>query len=63
MHQTVVGLEAKKQFEMLDAYPDVVIGCIGGGSNYAGFSFPFMMGKLRGKRNTEFIVCESKAIL
>jgi tryptophan synthase beta chain len=62
MHQTIVGLEAKKQFEMLDAYPDVVIGCIGGGSNYAGFSFPFMMDKLQGKRNTEFIACESRAV-
>jgi len=38
MHQTVVGLEAKKQFEMLDVYPDVVIGCIGGGSNFAEIS-------------------------
>jgi tryptophan synthase beta chain len=62
MHQTIVGLEAKKQFEMLDIYPDVVIGCIGGGSNYAGFSFPFMMDKLQGKKNTEFIACESKAV-
>ena len=62
MHQTVIGLEAKKQFEMLDSYPDVVIGCIGGGSNYAGFSFPFMMDKLQGKKNTEFIACESKAV-
>jgi len=62
MHQTVIGLEAKKQFEMLDTYPDVVIGCVGGGSNYAGFSFPFMMDKLQGKKNTEFIACESKAV-
>jgi tryptophan synthase beta chain len=62
MHQTIVGLEAKKQFEMLDIYPDVAIGCIGGGSNYAGFSFPFMMDKLHGKRNTEFIACESRAV-
>ena len=62
MHQTVIGLEAKKQFEMLDSYPDVVIGCVGGGSNYAGFSFPFMMDKLQGKKNTEFIACESKAV-
>jgi tryptophan synthase beta chain len=62
MHQTIVGLEAKNQFEKLDAYPDVVIGCIGGGSNYAGFSFPFMMDKLQGKKNTEFIACESKAV-
>jgi tryptophan synthase beta chain len=62
MHQTIVGLEAKKQFEMIDTYPDVVIGCIGGGSNYSGFSFPFMMDKLQGKKNIEFIACESKAV-
>lgn len=62
MHQTIVGQEAKKQFEMIDTYPDLVIGCIGGGSNYAGFSFPFMMDKLQGKRDTEFIACESKSV-
>jgi len=62
MHQTVVGLEAKKQFELIDAYPDLVCGCIGGGSNYAGFGFPFMMDKLKGKTDTEFVACESKAV-
>jgi tryptophan synthase beta chain len=62
MHQTVVGLEAKKQFELIDEYPDVVCGCIGGGSNYAGFCFPFMMDKLKGKTETEFVACESKAV-
>jgi tryptophan synthase beta chain len=62
MHQTIVGLEAKKQFESIDTYPDVVIGCIGGGSNYSGFSFPFMMDKLQGRKDIEFIACESKAV-
>jgi len=62
MHQTIMGEEAKRQFEMIDTYPDVVIGCIGGGSNYAGFSFPFMMDKLQGKRDTEFIACESRSV-
>jgi len=62
MHQTIVGLETRKQFELIDAYPDVVCGCIGGGSNYAGFCFPFMMDKLKGKTNTEFVACESKAV-
>jgi tryptophan synthase beta chain len=62
MHQTIVGLEAKKQFELIGTYPDVVCGCIGGGSNYAGFGFPFMMDKLAGKANTEFVACESKAV-
>jgi len=62
MHQTIVGLEAKKQFELMDSYPDLVCGCIGGGSNYAGFCFPFMMDKLNGKTDTEFVACESKAV-
>jgi len=42
MHQTVVGLEALKQFEMAGEYPDILIGCVGGGSNFAGFAFPFL---------------------
>jgi tryptophan synthase beta chain len=62
MHQTIIGQEAKKQFEQIDAYPDVVCGCIGGGSNFAGFCFPFMMDKLKGKADTEFVACESKAV-
>jgi tryptophan synthase beta chain len=62
MHQTIIGLEAKKQFELIDTYPDVVCGCIGGGSNYGGFAFPFMMDKLKGKIHTEFVGCESKAV-
>jgi len=62
MHQTIVGLEAKKQFELIDVYPDVLCGCIGGGSNYAGFCYPFMMDKLNGKKDAEFVACESKAV-
>jgi tryptophan synthase beta chain len=62
MHQTIIGLEAKKQFELIDVNPDMVCGCIGGGSNYGGFCFPFMMDKLKGKTNTEFVACESKAV-
>jgi len=62
MHQTIIGLEAKKQFELIDTSPDVVCGCIGGGSNYAGFCFPFMMDKLKGKSDIEFVACESKAV-
>jgi tryptophan synthase beta chain len=49
MHQTVIGLEAKRQLDMAGVYPDVVIGCIGGGSNFAGFSYPFVGDKLTGK--------------
>ncbi|MCL4435266.1 MAG: TrpB-like pyridoxal phosphate-dependent enzyme [Thaumarchaeota archaeon] len=62
LHQTVIGLEAKKQFEMIDVYPDVVCGCIGGGSNFAGFAYPFIADKLQGKTETEFVACESKAV-
>jgi tryptophan synthase beta chain len=49
MHQTIIGLEAKKQMEKAGAYPDVVIACVGGGSNFAGIAFPFLMDKLQGK--------------
>lgn len=49
MHQTVIGLEAQQQMEMADAYPDIVIACVGGGSNFAGLAFPFLADKLTGK--------------
>jgi tryptophan synthase beta chain len=49
MHQTVIGQEALEQLEMADAWPDVVVGCVGGGSNFAGLSFPFLREKLGGK--------------
>ncbi len=52
LHQTVVGQEARDQMEMADAYPDVVIGCAGGGSNFAGLAFPFVADKLSGKDMT-----------
>ncbi|AEA47368.1 TrpB-like pyridoxal phosphate-dependent enzyme [Archaeoglobus veneficus] len=42
LHQTIIGLEAKKQFELIDEKPDVLIGCVGGGSNFAGFCYPFI---------------------
>lgn len=58
LHQTVIGLEAKKQMEMADEYPDVIIGCFGGGSNFSGISFPFLRDKLQGKTNTRFIAAE-----
>ncbi len=57
MHQTVIGLEAKKQFEKIGAYPDVIIGCAGGGSNFAGMSFPFVCDKIHGK-NVRVIAVE-----
>jgi len=49
LHQTVIGQEAQQQFAMADAYPDVIFGCVGGGSNFAGLTFPFMRDKLEGK--------------
>ncbi|MFA6701865.1 MAG: TrpB-like pyridoxal phosphate-dependent enzyme [Dysgonamonadaceae bacterium] len=58
LHQTVIGLEAEKQMEMADDYPDVVIGCFGGGSNFSGISFPFMRHKIKGEINTRFIAAE-----
>lgn len=48
LHQTVIGLEAKKQLEMIDEYPDVIFACCGGGSNFAGITFPFLMDKFKG---------------
>ncbi len=62
MHQTVIGLETKKQLEMLDLKPDVMAACIGGGSNFAGLCFPFVADKMKNKLKTDFVACESKAI-
>lgn len=50
LHQTVIGLEAKKQMELVGDYPDVVIACCGGGSNFAGLAFPFLHDKLAGEK-------------
>ena len=52
LHQTVIGLEAKKQMEEAGFYPDVVIGAVGGGSNFAGLSFPFIADRLRGDKDS-----------
>jgi tryptophan synthase beta chain len=49
LHQSIIGLEAKKQFEKIGEYPDVIIGCAGGGSNFAGLAFPFLADKIAGK--------------
>ncbi|MDP6101778.1 MAG: TrpB-like pyridoxal phosphate-dependent enzyme [Dehalococcoidia bacterium] len=61
MHQSIIGMECKTVFEKLNLYPDIVIGCIGGGSNFAGISFPFIQDKLQGKGNTHFIAVEPEA--
>ena len=58
LHQTVIGLEALKQLEPAGDYPDVVIGCAGGGSNFAGIAFPFLGKKLRGERSTRILAVE-----
>ncbi len=50
LHQTIIGLEAKKQMEKIGEYPDVIIGCAGGGSNFAGLAFPFVHDKINGKQ-------------
>jgi tryptophan synthase beta chain len=49
LHQTIIGLEAKKQMEIIGEYPDIVIGCAGGGSNFAGIAFPYVLDKINGK--------------
>jgi tryptophan synthase beta chain len=61
MHQTVVGQEAMLQMERAGDYPDVVIGCVGGGSNYAGLAFPFIGETLRTGRKTRFLAAEPMA--
>lgn len=58
LHQTVIGLEAEKQMQMAGEYPDVVIGCFGGGSNFSGIAFPFMRHNFTGERHTRFIAAE-----
>ena len=61
LHQTVIGLEAEKQMEMAGEYPDIVIGCFGGGSNFSGISFPFMRHNFSGERNSRFIAAEPES--
>jgi tryptophan synthase beta chain len=61
LHQTVVGLEAMAQLEMADDYPDVVVGCTGGGSNFAGIAFPFLGAQLRGGKKVRIVAVEPAA--
>ncbi len=62
LHQTIIGLEAKKQLDELGLYPDIVIGCVGGGSNFAGLTYTFIHDKLKGSSNTRFIAVEPLSI-
>ncbi len=61
LHQTVIGLEAEKQMEMAGEYPDVVIACFGGGSNFSGLAFPFLRHNLSGDKRTHFIAAEPES--
>jgi tryptophan synthase beta chain len=61
LHQSVIGLEAQQQMELAGEQPDVIVGCVGGGSNFAGISYPFMAEKLRGSSNTRFLATEPAA--
>ena len=61
MHQTVIGIEAIEQMEQAGAYPDIIVGCTGGGSNFAGLAFPFIGKQLRGGKKVRVIAAEPAA--
>ncbi len=61
LHQTVIGLEAERQMQMAGEYPDIVIGCFGGGSNFSGITFPFLRHNFTGEHNTRFIAAEPES--
>ncbi|HLA46750.1 MAG TPA: TrpB-like pyridoxal phosphate-dependent enzyme [Thermoplasmata archaeon] len=62
MHQTVIGQETLRQLELADETPDVMVGSVGGGSNFAGFTFPAIRERLRGKLDTRFVAVEPESI-
>ena len=61
IHQSIIGLEAIQQFKKVDDSPDLVIGCLGGGSNFGGIALPFMGEVLQKKRECEFLAAQSEA--
>ena len=61
LHQTIIGLEAEKQMAMAGEYPDIVIGCFGGGSNFSGIAFPFMRHNIKGDKKTRFVAAEPES--
>jgi tryptophan synthase beta chain len=61
MHQSIIGLETIKQFDLIDEKPDLIIGCLGGGSNFGGIALPFAGEVLKGKRECEFLASQSEA--
>ena len=62
LHQTIIGMEVRKQLENIKLTPDIMIGCVGGGSNLAGFIYPFVKDKINKKLKTEFLAVESSAV-
>ncbi|MBI0584168.1 MAG: TrpB-like pyridoxal phosphate-dependent enzyme [Methanomassiliicoccus sp.] len=62
LHQTVIGQEVKQQLEQIDTVPDYMIACVGGGSNFAGFTFPMIGDKIKGKNETEFLAVEPASV-
>jgi len=61
LHQTIIGDEAIEQVQLADAYPDIVVGCVGGGSSFGGIAFPFLREKLEGKNQTRLLAVEPTA--
>jgi tryptophan synthase beta chain len=61
LHQTVIGQEAMEQLAMADDYPDVIVGCTGGGSNFSGIVFPFLGAQLRGRQRVRIVAIEPAA--
>ena len=61
MHQSIIGLETIKQFEIADDEPDLIVGCLGGGSNFGGIALPFVGEVLKKKRECQFLASQSQA--
>ncbi|HID72266.1 MAG TPA: TrpB-like pyridoxal phosphate-dependent enzyme, partial [Thermoplasmata archaeon] len=61
MHQTIIGLETQEQFKKIDIYPDVMISCLGGGSNFGGFTLPFLGERVRKEKEIKFIAAQTEA--
>jgi tryptophan synthase beta chain len=61
LHQTIIGLETKRQFEKIDEEPDIMIGCLGGGSNFGGFVLPFVRDVIKGRRRIRFLAAQSES--
>src|SRR5918997_3005505 len=61
LHQTVIGQEALAQLELAGGFPDVIVGCVGGGSNFGGLIFPFLRGTLRGENSIRYVAAEPAA--